>query len=98
MNCLHVGERCEHHLDFGRTKNARIMAHVAIVDLHIGLSEEAKDVREQVAFRSRQIAMPVLDVIGQRHLLRQPVYLLLGQPRIISPRITERLVHGLGVK
>jgi hypothetical protein len=26
------------------------------------------------------------------------VYLLLGQPGIISPRITERLVHGLGVK
>src|SRR5476651_2443692 len=46
----------------------------------------------------RQLVAPVLDVVRERNFLRQPVDALLRQPRIVGPRIVERLVDRLGVE
>ena len=92
MDGFHVGKCRQHHLDFGWFEYARIMAHIAVIDLDIRLSEKAENLREQVALGIGNRVVPILDVIGQRHFFRQPVNLLLGQPRLIGPRITERLV------
>ncbi len=87
-----IGERRQHHQHFGRFEHPAVVLHVAVVHLDVGLGEEAEDLRQQVAFGVRQVAVPVLHVVGQRHLLRQPMHALLGQPRLIGPRVAERLV------
>jgi hypothetical protein len=46
---LHVGERGQHHLDFGRAENAAVALHVVVVHFHVGLREEAEDLRQQRA-------------------------------------------------
>src|SRR6185437_4210943 len=66
--------------------------YVAVVHLDVRLGEKAEYLGQQVAFRVRQVAVPVLHVISQRDFFRQPVDPLLGQPRVIGPRIAERLV------
>jgi hypothetical protein len=38
----------------------------------------------------------LLHVVGQRHLFRQPVDALLGQPGLVGPGIAERLVDVVG--
>ena len=89
---LDVAERGQHHQHFSRLEHLAVVLHVAIVHLDVGLGEEAEDLRQQVLLRRGQVAVPVLDVVGQRHLFRQPVHALLRQPRLVSPRIAERLV------
>ena len=71
------------------------MLHVAVVHLDIGLGEEAEYLRQQVAFGIREVAVPILDIVGERHFLRQPVDTLLGQPGFVGPGIPERLIDGV---
>ena len=92
MHGLDVGERRQHHQHLGRLEYARVVLHVAVVHLDIGLGEEAEDLRQQVALGGGQVAVPVLHVVGERHLLGQPVDALLDQPGLIGPGIAERLV------
>ena len=89
---LDVGEGRQHHQHFGGFEHPRVVLHVAVVHLDVGLGEEAEDLRQQVALGVLQVAVPVLDVVGQRHLLRQPVDALLGEPGLVGPGIAERLV------
>ena len=95
---FHVGEGGQHHHHLGRLEHPRIVLHVAVVHLDVGLGEEAEDLGEQITFRNRQIAVPVLHVVGHRHLFRQPVDALLGQPGLVGPGIVERLVDVVGVE
>ena len=91
-----VGEGGQHHQHFGGFKHLAVMLHVAVIHLDIGLGEEAEDLRQQVAFRRREVAVPVLHVVGERHFFRQPVHALLHQPCFIGPGIAERLVDRVG--
>ncbi len=93
---FHVGEGRQHHHHLGRLEQPSVVLHVAVVHLDVGLGEEAEDLGEQITFRDRQIAVPVLNVVGQRHLFRQPVDALLGQPGLVGPGIVERLVDVIG--
>ena len=98
MNRFHVRKRRKHHLHFGRLEDARILLHIAVGHFDIGLGKEPENLGEQIAFLCRHLVVPVLDVIGQRHLFRQPVDTLLHKPGIICPRITERFVDRIGFK
>ena len=95
---LHRREGRQHHLHFGGFEDPRVVLHVAVVHLDVGLGEEAEDLRQQVPLRLAQLVAPVLDVVGQRHLFRQPVDTLLDVPGVVGPGIVERLVDGLGVE
>ena len=79
-------------------KDARILLHVAISDFDIRLREEAKNLRQQVPFFCRHFIVPILHVIGERHLFWQPVNPLLREPSIIGPRITERFINRISFK
>ena len=74
------------------------MLHVAVVHFHIRLRKKAEDVGQQIALRIGQIALPVLDVVGERHLIGQPVQPLLQLPRLERPRIGERFVCRFGIE
>jgi hypothetical protein len=63
-----------------------------IVHLDIGLGEEAEDLGQEISFRFRQVLVPVLDVVGERDLLGQPMDALLSEPSFIGPRVAEGLV------
>ena len=89
---LHVGEGGEHHLDFGRLENARVLLVVAVLHFHVGLREKAEDLREQVALVLGKLLRPVAAVLAQRHFLRQPVQLLLALPVVVGPGVLEWLV------
>ena len=90
---FHVGERRQHHLDFGRLEHAAIFVVVAILHLDIGLREETEDLGEQVALVIGQLLRPVTAILTQRHLFRHPVDLLLTFPEVICPRIFKGLVR-----
>src|SRR3546814_5396300 len=76
---LHVGEGGQHHLHLGRLEYAGIVLHVAVVHLDVRLGEAAEDLAQQVALAVGEVAIPVLHVLGQRHLFRPPVQALLHQ-------------------
>ena len=94
MNGFHIRKGSQHHLNFGRFEHLTIMLHIAVVHFDISLNKEPEDLRQQIAFGTRQLFVPVFDILGQRHFFRQPVNALLGQPRIIGPRITKRFVDN----
>ena len=98
MDRLGRREGRQHHLHFGRLEDAAVVPHVAVVHLDVGLGEEAEDLRQQMALAVGELVAPVLDVVGQRHFLGQPVDALLHQPGIVGPGIVERLVDRLGVE
>ena len=87
-----VGERGQHHQHFGGFEHLAVVLHVAVVHLDVGLGEEAENLGDQMLLALVEVAVPVLDVVGERHLLRQPVDTLLGVPRLVCPRVAERLV------
>ena len=89
---LDVRERRQHHQHLGGFEHLRVMLHVAVVHLDIGLSEEPEDLCQQVPLGRAQVPVPILDIVGQRHFLRQPMDTLLGEPRLIGPGVAERLV------
>ena len=92
MHRFDVREGREHHQHFGRLKHLRIMLHVAIIHFHIRLGEEAENLRQQIALRRRQVLLPILHIIRERHFFRQPMDALLLQPGFIGPRVAERLI------
>jgi hypothetical protein len=49
MDGLHIGERRQHHLHFGRFEHPAVALHVVVGDLDVRLGEEAEDLRQQVA-------------------------------------------------
>jgi len=89
---LDIREGGQHHLDLGGFEHLRVVLHVAVVHFHIGLREEAENMCEQVALGVIKRAMPILHIVGQRHLFGQPVDTLLHQPGVIGPWVAERLV------
>ena len=91
-----VRERRHHHQHFRRLEHLGVVLHVAVVHLDIRLGEEAEDLRQQVLLGRGQVLLPVLDVVRERHFLRQPVDALLGQPGVIGPWVAERLVDRVG--
>jgi hypothetical protein len=95
---LHVGERGQHHLDLGGLEHAAVLFVVAILHFHVGLGEEAEDLREQVALVLADLLRPIAAVLAQRHFLGQPVDLLLALPVFVGPRILEGLVGLAGFK
>src|SRR3712207_8401510 len=52
---LHVAERGQHHLHFGRLEHAAIFVVVAILHLYIGLGEEAEDLGQEVDRKSTRL-------------------------------------------
>ena len=94
MNGFHIRKSGQHHLNFSRFEHLAVMLHIAIIHFDIGLNKEPENLRQQIAFSSGQLFMPVFDIFGQRYLFRQPVNALLGQPRIIGPRITKWFVDN----
>ena len=74
---LDVRKGGQHHQHFGGFEHLAVMLHVTVINLDIRLGEEAEYLGEQVALGIRQIAVPVLDVIRERHFLRQPMNALL---------------------
>ena len=95
MHRFDVGEGRHHHQHFRRLKHLRIMLHIAIIHLDIRLGKEAENLRQQIALRRRQVLLPILHIIGERHFFRQPMDALLLQPGFIGPRVTEGFVHGI---
>ena len=93
MDGLDVRERGQHHQHLGGFEHLGVVTHVAIVHLDIRLGEEAENLREQVALPIGQVPMPILDVVGERHFLGQPMHALLHQPRVVGPGVTERLIN-----
>ena len=92
MNGLDVGEGREHHLDFGRLKDAGVALHIIVVNFHIRLGEEAENLGEEVALIIIEAGCPILAIFPQWHFFGQPVNLLLALPELIGPGITEWLV------
>ncbi|MNC67859.1 hypothetical protein D3C75_1183980 [compost metagenome] len=64
MDRLHIGEGRQHHLHFGRFEHPAVALHVVVLDLDVGLGEEAEDLRQQVALAVGQVGGPVLDVLA----------------------------------
>jgi hypothetical protein len=65
---------------------------VACGDVGVRLREEAEQLGEQVLLLLGQLGVPVVDVLLQRNLIRQPVHLLSGMVGFERPRIHEGLV------
>ena len=89
---FHVAERREHHLDLDRLEDAAVFLVVAVLDLDIGLGEEAEDLGQQVALVVGELLRPVAAILAQRHFLGHPVDLLLALPEIERPGVFERLI------
>ena len=53
MHGLDIGERRQHHQHLGGFEYPRVVLHVAVVHLDIGLGEEAEDLRQQVPLGRR---------------------------------------------
>jgi hypothetical protein len=80
----------------GRLEHAAVFLMIAVLHLHIGLGEEAEDLREQVALMLRNLLRPVTAILAQRHFLGHPVDLLLPFPEVVGPGIFEGLVGLAG--
>ena len=78
MDGLNIGEGGKHHLNFRGLEDLGIMLHVAVIYFNIGLSKKAKNLCHQMALAFTQFMMPVFNIVGQRHFLRQPMYTLLS--------------------
>ena len=92
MDRFHVGERRQHHFDFGWLEDARVALHVVVVHFHVGLREEAKNLRQQITFIVGQPTGPIFTVFTERDFLGHPVDLLLELPIIVRPRIAKRFI------
>ena len=94
MNGFHIRKSGQHHLNLSWFEHLTVMLHITIVHFDIGLNKEPKNLRQQIALGTRQLFVPVFDIFCQRDFFRQPVNALLGQPRIIGPRITKWFVDN----
>ena len=92
MHRFDVREGREHHQHFRRLEHLGIMLHVAIIHFHIRLGEEAENLRQQIAFGLREVLLPILHIIRERHFFRQPMDALLLQPGFIGPGVAEGLI------